>query len=353
MIAPLLDDISHVRKSARDYIDWAGCGKLPAPTRPARSSPNARPGMETSFVERIRICPILLGSPRVNILSIQSHVAYGHVGNASAVFPMQRLGFEVWPIHTVQFSNHVGYEDWAGQVFSPEHVREVVDGIERRGAFADCAAILSGYMGDAALVEAVLHAVERVRAGSPDALFACDPVMGDTGVGLYVEPDIVGEMRHRAVPAADLITPNQFELEQLTGITVGHLDDALAATRKTIAMGPRIVLLTSLRHDATPDDSIEMLLTTEEAAYRVRTPFLAMDPMPHGSGDAVCALFLAHLLRRGGGPDALPEALADAAAAIFAIMAATAEAGADELALIPAQDEIAAPSRRFPVEKVS
>ncbi len=288
----------------------------------------------------------------MNILSIQSHVAYGHVGNASAVFPMQRLGFEVWPVHTVQFSNHVGYPDWAGQVFSAEHVRQVIDGIERRGVFGDCAAVLSGYIGDAALAEAVLHAVERVRAANPDALFACDPVMGDTDVGLYVAPDIVEEMRRRAVPAADLITPNQFELEQLTGITVEHLDDALAAARQALAMGPRMVLVTSLRHEATPDDAIEMLVMTAETCLRVRTPFLTMEPMPHGSGDAVCALFLAHLLRRGEGPEAIAGALGDAAAAIFAIMAASARAATGELALIDAQDELAAPTRRFEVEEL-
>ena len=294
----------------------------------------------------------------MNILSIQSHVAFGHVGNASAVFPMQRLGFEVWPIHTVQFSNHVGYPDWSGQVFSAEHVRDVVDGIERRGVFGNCAAVLSGYIGDAELAEAVLHAVARVRAANPDALFVCDPVMGDTDVGLYVAPDIVSEMRQRAVPAADLITPNQFELEQLTGITVEHLDDALTAARQALAMGPRIVLLTSLRHDETPDDAIEMLAMTADATLRVRTPYLTIDPMPHGSGDATCALFLAHLLRRGGGPNALtPEilsaALGDAAAAIFAIMATTARKQAGELLLIAAQDEIANPSRRFEVERLA
>ena len=229
----------------------------------------------------------------------------------------------------------------------------MVDGIERRGVFADCAAVLSGYIGDAELAEAVLHAVARVRAANPDVLFACDPVMGDTGVGLYVAPDIVDEMRQRAVPAADLITPNQFELEQLTGITVTHLDDALKAARQALDMGPRIVLLTSLRHEETPDDAIEMLLMTGETTLRVRTPFLTIDPMPHGSGDAVCALFLAHLLRRGAGSDALAGALADAAAAIFAIMAATAREQAGELLLIAAQDEFASPSRRFEVEKLA
>lgn len=288
----------------------------------------------------------------MNILSIQSHVAYGHVGNASAVFPLQRLGFEVWPIHTVQFSNHVGYPDWEGMVFSAEHIRQVVEGIERRGVLGSCAAVLSGYMGDAALAEAILYAVERVRAANPQAIYTCDPVMGDIGIGLYVTEGIPEEMRGRAVPAADLITPNQFELELLADRPIHSLDDAIAAGRKVAATGPRVVLVTSLRHAATAADEIEMLAVTAEAAWRVRTPYLVLDPMPHGSGDAVAALFLGHYLLAAPGPERIPQALAGAAPAIFGIMEATARAGSGELALIAAQDEIARPSRSFPVERV-
>ena len=295
---------------------------------------------------------VSLGEASLTILSIQSHVSYGHVGNSSAVFPLQRLGFEVWPIHTVQFSNHVGYADWAGQIFTPEHIRDVVDGIERRGVFADCAAVISGYMGDAAIAEAVLYAVERVRAANPRALYTCDPVMGDVGVGLYVTDGIPDEMRERAVPAADIITPNQFELELLSGTAIHTLDEAIAAARRICATGPTVVVVTSLRHAETPDDQIEMIAVTAETVWRVRTPFLSLDPMPHGSGDATAALFMAHYLKAGPTADRVAQALGAAAGAIFAIMAATAEAKAGELALIAAQDEIARPSRSFPVEKL-
>lgn len=296
----------------------------------------------------------------MSILSIQSHVAYGHVGNAAAVFPLQRLGFEVWPVHSLQFSNHLGYPDWRGEVFGADHVRGVVEGIERRGAFAHCAAVLTGYMGDAALGEAMLDAVGRVRAANPAALFTCDPVMGDTDGGLYVGDAVAAAMREAVVPAADLITPNQFELEQLTGRAIATLEDAVAAVRAAIALGPEVVLITSLRHDATPADSIEMLAATAGAAYRVRTPYLALDPMPHGAGDAVAALFLAHCLkagaRRGTLEAAIGPALGEAAAAIFAIMTASQRAadGAmpGELALIAGQDQIADPSHRFPVERL-
>ncbi len=188
----------------------------------------------------------------MNILSIQSHVAYGHVGNAAAVFPLQRLGFEVWPVNTVQFSNHTGYSGWTGQVFEAGHIAELIQGLGDRGVLAGCDGVLSGYLGGAALGATVLDAVARVRAGNPDAVYCCDPVMGDIGRGLFVAPDIPGFLRARALPAADLVTPNLFELEQLTGARVASLEDAVAVARGAVALGPTVVLVTSLRHAATP-----------------------------------------------------------------------------------------------------
>ncbi|MFQ6017949.1 MAG: pyridoxal kinase PdxY, partial [Kiloniellaceae bacterium] len=282
------------------------------------------------------------------ILSIQSHVAYGHVGNAAAVFALQRLGLEVWPVHSVQFSNHPGYGDWAGDILPAEHVRRVIDGIAARGVLGACDAVLSGYLGDAGLGEAVLVAVRQARAANPAALYACDPVMGDTAGGLFVRENIPAFLRERAVPLADIITPNAFELEQLTGLRIASLDDAIGAARQALALGPSIVLVTSLRHDATPDGAIEMLAVTPEALWRVRTPFLKLDPAPNGAGDALAALFLAHYL---SGRDAA-RALATAAAAIFAVVAATQAAGTRELQLIAAQDELVRPARRFKAERL-
>jgi len=283
------------------------------------------------------------------ILSIQSHVAYGHVGNAAAVFPLQRLGFEVWPVHTVQYSNHLGYGDWAGQVFTAEHVRQVVDGIAARGVFGRCAAVLSGYLGEAAVGEAVIAAVQQVRAANPAALYLCDPVMGDMGDGLYVRENIPAFLRDRALPLADIITPNQFELELLTDTRITSEVEALAAARRTLSFGPKIALVTSLHHLDIPDDAIDMLAVSATGAWRVRTPYLPFDPAPNGSGDAVAALFLAHYLTSAD----CATALAGAAAAIFAVMACTHAAGTRELQLIAAQDEIVAPKRRFPVERIA
>ena len=136
--------------------------------------------------------PVPLNTHAMNILSIQSWVAYGHVGNASAVFPLQRLGAEVWAVNTVQFSNHTGYGAWTGQVFTGEQVAAVIDGIAARGALARCDAVLSGYMGDAGIGAAILDAVARVRAAQPGGVYCCDPVIGDEGRGVFVRPGIPG-----------------------------------------------------------------------------------------------------------------------------------------------------------------
>ncbi len=175
----------------------------------------------------------------MNILSIQSHVAYGHVGNASAVFPMQRLGVEVWPIQTVQFSNHTGYGAWKGRVFDAPMIEEIVDGIAERGVLPRCDGVISGYMGSADIGNAILHTVERVKAANPKAIYACDPVIGDVGRGVFVRPGIPEFMREKAVPAADIITPNQFELELLSGRSIASFVDAASALKAVRALGPK------------------------------------------------------------------------------------------------------------------
>lgn len=284
----------------------------------------------------------------MNILSIQSHVAYGYVGNRAATFPLQRLGLEVWAINTVQFSNHTGYGAWTGAVFAPDHVGALLDGIAALGVLGECDAVLSGYLGDGATGQAVIEAARRVRAANPRAIWCCDPVMGDVGRGFFVRPGIPELFRDQVLQSADILTPNQFELDYLAGGPTRTLDQAVAACRRLLAQGPRVVLVTSLhRTDADPD-RIEMLAVTADAAWLVATPLLRFAVPPNGSGDAVAALFLAHYLRCGDAAAALGEA----AAGIFAIMQATHRAGRRELDLIGAQDEIARPSHRFKVQHV-
>lgn len=282
----------------------------------------------------------------MNILSIQSHVAYGHVGNASAVFPMQRLGVEVWPIHTVQFSNHTGYGAWKGRVFDGGMIDEVMEGIAERGLLPSCDGVLSGYMGSADIGHAILHAVERVRAANPKAIYCCDPVIGDVGRGIFVRPGIPEFMREQAAPAADIVTPNQFELELLTDIAISTLADAHRAVEALRGVGPRVVLVTSLVTEETPADAIDMMASDASGSFRVRTPRL--DVSVNGAGDAIAALFLVHYMRE----NSAAAALAKASASIYGLLKRTREAGSREILTVAAQDEFVTPTHHFVPEPV-
>jgi pyridoxine kinase len=282
----------------------------------------------------------------VNLLSIQSHVAYGHVGNAAAVFPLQRLGVEVWPIHTVQFSNHTGYGAWKGRVFDAAMIGEVVEGIAERGVLDRCDGVISGYMGAAEIGEAILAAVARVRAANGNARYCCDPVIGDVGRGIFVRPGIPEFMRDRAVPMADVITPNQFELDFLSGRASATRADALAAIAAVHALGPRAILVTSLHTDETPQDAIDLIASDDDGRYRVRTPKLPISV--NGAGDAIAALFFVHYLASGSAA----EALARAASSVYGLLKRTSDAGSREILLVEAQDEFVAPSHMFDPEPI-
>ncbi|MCS7193590.1 MAG: pyridoxal kinase PdxY [Meiothermus sp.] len=293
-----------------------------------------------------------MGLPR-SILSIQSWVAYGHVGNAAAVFPLQRLGFEVWAVHTVLFSNHTGYGAWRGLTLPPEHLVEMVEGIAERGALAQCDAVLSGYMGSAGTAAAILSALARVRTQNPQALFCCDPVMGDAGRGVFVHPEIPPVLKAQVLPQADLLTPNQFELELLSGRRVRNLEEALEAAHELRERmrpeGPRVVMVTSFLPEKPSPSGIETLAVGEEGAYRVRTPYIPLDPPRNGAGDAITALFLGHYLRTGR----LALSLENAVSATYNLLQLTHQLGAREIQLVAAQEEYANPSQRFAAERVA
>ena len=282
----------------------------------------------------------------MNILSIQSHVAYGHVGNASAVFPMQRLGVDVWPIHTVQFSNHTGYGAWKGRVFDGPAIEELVDGIAERGVLPRCDGVLSGYMGSADIGNAILSAVARVRDANRNALYCCDPVIGDVGRGVFVRPGVPEFMRDHAVPAADIITPNQFELEYLAGVKAVALPEVKEAVSAVQLIGPKVVLVTSLHTDDTPADAIDLLAAEGSSFWRVRTPRLSLNV--NGAGDAIAALFFVHYARSRSAELALGEA----ASSVYGLLKRTEEAGSREILTVAAQDEFVAPTHRFPVARV-
>lgn len=280
------------------------------------------------------------------ILSIQSAVAYGSVGNAAAVFPLQRLGFEVWRVDTVLFSNHTGYGAWRGTVLEPRLVDEILRGIEERGALARCEAVLSGYLGSVGLGAVVLEAVRRAKHANPRALYCCDPVLGDADRGFFVPPELADFFRAQALPLADIVTPNRFELETLAGQRVDTLAAARAACGVLLARGPRTVLVTSLDAAEISSDATAMLAVTRDGGWLVRTPRLPI--VANGAGDLAAALFLAHLLKSGDAGRALGET----AEGVHAVIAETVRMGAPELAIVAAQDALVSPSVRFPVERV-
>jgi pyridoxine kinase len=280
----------------------------------------------------------------MNILSIQSHVAYGHVGNDAAVFSLQRIGVEVWPIHTVQFSNHTGYGDWKGRVFDAGMINEVVAGISQRGVLGECDGVLSGYMGSVDIGAAILDAVAAAKRANPAAQYCCDPVIGDVGRGIFVREGIPDFLKNRALPVADVITPNQFELDYLSARGSKTLREARDAVKVLHDLGPRAILVTSLHTDETPDDAIDLLASGAGGCFTLRTPKLPL--AVNGAGDAIAALFFAHYLRCGK----IGEALSLSASSIFGVLAKTAAMGTREIQIVSAQEELAKPTRVFEVE---
>jgi pyridoxine kinase len=272
------------------------------------------------------------------VLSVQSRVAYGHVGNAAAVFPLQCLGIEAWALDTVAFSNHTGHGKWRGDVVAAEVVAELFEGIADLGVLPGIDAILSGYIGTAETGAVLLDIVAKVRDANPRAKFCCDPVIGDTDTGSYVRDGVAEFFRDAALALADIVTPNRFELEFLTGRTIASLSDAREAAAALRGRGPEIVLVTSL--DMTADRLI-MMAAGPDGAWAVETPRLPA--MLNGCGDVTAALFLGHLLN---GAD-LADALARTAASMFAVIETTVGVGRYELALVAARDELARPTRNF------
>ena len=282
----------------------------------------------------------------MKILSIQSSVAYGHVGNSAAVFPLQRLGHEVWPVITVHFSNHTGYGAWRGPLLAADDVREVIAGIEDRGVLGEADAVLSGYQGDPAVGGIILDTVAKVKALNPDAVYCCDPVMGDVGRGMFVRPGIPEFMRDTVVPQADILTPNHFELDFLAGRETRTLAEILDAVDEVRDRGPRDVLVTSVLHGDVPEGKLDVVAVSDDGAWAVETPLLPISP--NGCGDVTAALYLAHLHSTGSAA----TALARTTSSVFAILEKTIAAGTREIQLVAAQDAIADPPDTFAVRRL-
>ncbi len=282
----------------------------------------------------------------MKILSIQSAVAYGHVGNSAAVFPLQRIGVEVLPVYTVNFSNHTGYGAWRGPLISPDDVRDVILGIEERGVLPQIDVVLSGYQGGEGIADVILDAVARVKAANPAAVYSCDPVMGNAKSGCFVAPAIPVLLRDRVVPAADIITPNQFELGFLTGTEPDTLESTLDSVERIRETGPRTVLVTSVERPDRPEGTIEMLAVDDSGAWIVQTPHIPMKA--NGSGDVTAALFTAHYRRTGD----LRDALARTTSSVFDLLQRTHESGERELQLVESQEFYAHPRMQFEARQV-
>jgi pyridoxine kinase len=282
----------------------------------------------------------------MKVLSIQSAVAYGHVGNSAAVFPLQRIGVEVLPVYTVNFSNHTGYGAWRGPMIAPDDVRDVITGIEDRGVFGQVDAVLSGYQGGEGIGDVIIDAVARVKAANPDAVYACDPVMGNAKSGCFVAPAIPVLLRERVVPVADIITPNQFELGFLTETEPDTLESTLASVDRAHAMGPGTVLVTSVERPDREEGPIEMLAADGEGAWLVQTPHLPMKA--NGSGDVTAALFTAHYVETGSAKTALERT----ASSVYDLLKATLDSGERELQLVEAQEFYAHPRMQFTARQV-
>lgn len=271
----------------------------------------------------------------MNIVSLQSHVAYGHVGNSAAVFAMQRLGNEVWPVYTVNFSNHTEYPDWGGPVMAPAEVADVLDGMSF--AFAEVDVVLTGYLGSAELAAVVEDTVRRIKSANPNARYICDPVIGNAQIGSFVTPEIPDVFRERLIPLADAITPNQWELALLTGTDLAGADDPIAATAEAARSLKDRALVTSIgAHDAA---TLGLLDITPEETWHVETPRLGGNVV--GAGDLATALYAAMQDREPA------ERLSHLAGSMFDIVTAVRERDLPELPLIEMQERIVAPRSAF------
>ena len=291
----------------------------------------------------------------MQILSIQSQVVFGHVGNSALGFPLQRLGHDVWSVPTALLSNHAGYPDIGGQVLAPELVDGLLNGLARRKAFGHCDLVVTGYLGSGDVASVVADAVLRVRAANPNVVYCCDPIIGDREQGIYVDrgiPEIIGS---RMLPVADIITPNLFELEVLCGLatnalTHGGASAITAAARDLLArMRPgACCLVTSAAHGDVGPSNVSVMAVSAASAWEVETPRLDFLVEPHGAGDLMCGLFAAAFVRHGE----MSRALEESVARVFALLAETHRRGDAELVLVAAGDVIVAPEQQFAARMV-
>lgn len=278
------------------------------------------------------------------VLTIQSHVTFGHVGNDAAVFTLQRLGIEAMPIHTVQFSNHTGYEIFTGEVFGADHIESVIDGLVKNDLLRHVDAVLSGYLGSVAIGQVIHRALDIVRSHNPHAIYVCDPVMGDKDdVGGFFVDESIPPFMQKTLAKASIITPNHFEFEVLCGRLIHSLSEAVSAARALMATSEalRTVLITSFREDEAADELMTLAITPSEA-WCVTTPRCDYLPMPSGMGDTFSALYLGHILNGRS----IEHAIRYTTSALYAFVMDT-DNGARDLSIIREQAQMIEPLLLF------
>ncbi|OHT22798.1 pyridoxal kinase PdxY [Providencia stuartii] len=279
-----------------------------------------------------------------SVLSIQSHVVFGHAGNSAAAFPMCRMGVDVWPLNTVQFSNHTQYPQWTGTVFPAQHLTDIVQGLAKIHKLEICDAVLSGYIGSAEQGNDILSIVKQIKLVNPQALYFCDPVMGHPEKGCIVAPGVAEFLCQQALQTSDVIAPNLLELETLSGETITTVEQAVQAARQLCRQGPKIVLVKHLSRAGYRADRFEMILVTEEHSWHVSRPLVDFgEKQPVGVGDLTSGLMLVNLLKG----ESLPKALEHVAAAVYEVMIQTKKMGEYELQLVAAQDKMVKPEHKF------
>jgi pyridoxine kinase len=282
--------------------------------------------MATTFIDEARSDGRVLNGPRV--LSLQSHVVSGYVGNKAASLPMQVLGIEVDMLSSCMFSNHTGYQNGArGPRTSEKEIVDVIDGLESNGLLSAISHLLTGYAGREEVLMAAVRLIERVKAARPATatpfVYVLDPVMGDNG-RLYVEKSLIQVYRDRMLPLATVLTPNCYELSLLADVPqIRSEAEALAACRQLHNQaGIPTIIVTGTSFDDRPG-VISMLISTNDGeAFAVDTERL--DMLFTGSGDLCCALILAWSIRC---PDDLRMACQQAMSTVSAVLRRTADLG--------------------------
>lgn len=275
------------------------------------------------------------------IISIQSQVVHGHVGNSAAVFPMQHLGIPVAAVPTTLLSNHPHYPTMRGRVLSADLLTDLLVGVEERGLVDTCSIVLTGYLGSAENGRVVAEFVERAKRSNPAIRYCCDPVMGDADLGLFVDECLKELFRQRLVPLADIITPNHFEFEQLVGVKSGDVEALQSGVNVLTQTGTKIVAVTGVGLSKASAIRVETYAFLDGAAWKVSTPRLPCRPA--GTGDLLTALFVSALVQGA----AVRAALEIAVSGTFAVLLNTASANLMEMPIIESRNEFGRQKPRF------